>query len=384
MLSFAVACHIPVIGQSVTKKALFLGNSYTTYNSLPNLVEDIANSLGDSLIHDRNTPGGQTMAGHASNSTSLSKIASQEWDYVVLQSQSQEPSFPPSQVANDVYPYAQQLTDSIRRNTSCGTPLFFMTWGRKNGDASNCAAYPPICTYEGMQQRLRESYMEMAFTNQGRVSPVGVAWKRVREEYPEIDLYTPDESHPSYAGSYLAASVFYCSIFQKSCEPSDFTGSLDSTTAGRLRTIASETVLDSLGLWGFLEAEVILDSTFLNYAYLTSIFSNADSISWDFGDPLVGSSSDSLVTAEYLVEGEYAVTLSVYDRLNCESKSVNTIVQIQVPSSIDSELSNHFGQTIFITDLLGRRIDDVEEASQGTFFIEWDNLGNKRLIMKGW
>ena len=83
------------------------------------------------------------------------------------------PRFPPSQVANDVYPYAQQLTDSIRRNTSCGTPLFFMTWGRKNGDASNCAAYPPICTYEGMQQRLRESYMEMAFTNQGRVSPVG-------------------------------------------------------------------------------------------------------------------------------------------------------------------------------------------------------------------
>ena len=324
------------------------------------------------------------MAGHASNATSLSKIASQEWDYVVLQSQSQEPSFPPSQVANDVYPYAQQLTDSIRRNTSCGTPLFFMTWGRKNGDASNCAAYPPICTYEGMQQRLRESYMEMAFTNQGRVSPVGVAWKRVREEYPEIDLYTPDESHPSYAGSYLAASVFYCSIFQKSCESSDFTGSLDSTTAGRLRTIASETVLDSLGLWGFLEAEVVLDSTFLNYAYLTSIFSNADSISWDFGDPLVGSSSDSLVTAEYLVEGEYTVTLSVYDRLNCESKSVNNVVQIQVPSSIDSEPSNRFGQTIFVTDLLGRRIDDVEGASQGTFFIEWDNLGNKRLTMKGW
>ena len=50
-----------------------------------------------------------------------------------------------------------------------------MTWGRKNGDASNCSAYPPICTYEGMQQRLRESYMEMASANQGRVSPVGMA-----------------------------------------------------------------------------------------------------------------------------------------------------------------------------------------------------------------
>ena len=368
----------------MTKKALFLGNSYTAYNSLPNLVENIANSLGDSLIHDRNTPGGQTMAGHASNVTSLNKIASQEWDYVVLQSQSQEPSFPPSQVANDVYPYAEQLTDSIRRNTSCGTPLFFMTWGRKNGDASNCAAYPPICTYEGMQQRLRESYMEMASTNQGRVSPVGVAWKRVREEYPEIELYTQDESHPSYAGSYLAASVFYSSIFQKSCEASGFIGSLDSITASRLRTIASETVLDSLGLWGFLEAEVILDSTFLNYAYLTASYSNADSIAWDFGDPFVGSSSDSLVTAEYLVEGEYTVTLSVYDRLNCESKSADTIVQIQLPSSIDIELVSRFGQVVLRTDVLGRKIDNLDSLNMGQYFIEWDNMGNKRLRYKGY
>ena len=370
--------------QSITKKALFLGNSYTAYNSLPNLVEGIANSLGDSLVHDRNTPGGQTMASHASNMTSLAKISSQEWDYVVLQSQSQEPSFSPSQVANDVYPYAARLTDSIRSNTSCGTPLFFMTWGRKNGDALNCVNYPTICTYEGMQQRLRESYMEMASTNIGRVSPVGMAWKRVREEHPEIELYNPDESHPSYAGSYLAASVFYCSIFQKSCETSDFTGSLDSITARMLRSIASETVLDSLGLWGFLEADVIQDSTSLNYAYLSASYTNADSISWDVGDALISSNNDSLVTVEYLVEGDYIVTLSVYDRVNCESKSINTLIQIQLPSSLESQTFNPFGEVIFRTDVLGKRIDDIDCLNLGQYFIEWDNLGNKRLKTKGW
>lgn len=369
--------------QPITKKALFLGNSYTAYNSLPNLVEDIANSLGDSLVHDRNTPGGQTMAGHASNMTSLAKISSQEWDYVVLQSQSQEPSFSPSQVANDVYPYAARLTDSIRSNTSCGTPLFFMTWGRKNGDASNCTNYPTICTYEGMQQRLRESYMEMASTNIGRVSPVGMAWKRVREEHPEIELYNPDESHPSYAGSYLAASVFYCSIFQKSCETSDFTGSLDSITARMLRSVASETVLDSLGLWGFLEADILQDSTFLNYAYLMASYTNADSISWDFGDALISNSNDSLITVEYLVAGDYTVTFSVYDRVNCESKSINTLIQIQLPSSLESETSNPFGEVIFRTDVLGKRIDDIDCLNLGQYFIEWDNLGNKRIRVKG-
>jgi len=300
-----------------------------------------------------------------------------------LQSQSQEPSFPPSQVANDVYPYAERLTDSIRRNTSCGTPLFYMTWGRKNGDASNCAAYPPICTYEGMQQRLRESYMEMASTNQGRISPVGTAWKRVRKEYPGIELYAPDESHPSYAGSFLAASVFYCSVFQKSCEASDFVGSLDSTTASILRKIASETVLDSLGLWGFIEADVLLDSIFLNYTYLTASYSNADSVSWDFGNPLIGNSNDSLVIVEYPAEGEYTVTLSVYDRLNCESKSVNTLVQIQLPSSIYTDLSSRFGQVIFRTDVLGRSIDGLDCLDLGQYFIEWDNRGGRRLRCKG-
>ena len=384
-ITFLLALVVNSVGHSqpITKKALFLGNSYTAYNSLPNLVEDIANSLGDSLVHDRNTPGGQTMAGHASNMTSLAKISSQEWDYVVLQSQSQEPSFSPSQVANDVYPYAARLTDSIRSNTSCGTPLFFMTWGRKNGDASNCTNYPTICTYEGMQQRLRESYMEMASTNIGRVSPVGMAWKRVREEHPEIELYNPDESHPSYAGSYLAASVFYCSIFQKSCETSDFTGSLDSITARMLRSVASETVLDSLGLWGFLEADILQDSTFLNYAYLMASYTNADSISWDFGDALISNSNDSLITVEYLVAGDYTVTFSVYDRVNCESKSINTLIQIQLPSSLESETSNPFGEVIFRTDVLGKRIDDIDCLNLGQYFIEWDNLGNKRIRVKG-
>ena len=94
----------------------------------------------------------------------LTKINQQQWDYVVLQAQSQELSFSPFQVASDSYPYAEILVDSIFANSSCTEPLFFMTWGRKYGDQSNCQFYPPVCTYLGMQQRLRESYLDMTFT----------------------------------------------------------------------------------------------------------------------------------------------------------------------------------------------------------------------------
>ena len=232
-----------------TKKVLFIGNSYTNYNQLPVLVDNLANANGHDIIQDSNTPGGTTFASHSNNSTTLNKIKAQDWDYVVLQAQSQEPSFSPGQVASQTYPYAAILNDSILSNNTCTEPLFYMTWGRKNGDASNCGSYPPICTYDGMQQRLRESYLEMAQDNDASVAPVGVAWKTVRDLYPLIELYNPDESHPSLAGSYLAACVFYASIFRESVLGNTYTAGLDSLTAYRLQDIASYTVLDSLSLW---------------------------------------------------------------------------------------------------------------------------------------
>lgn len=228
---------------------LFLGNSYTYVNNLPQTLKDLALSLGDSLVFDSNTPGGYTLLGHSTNTTSIQKINQQAWDYVVLQEQSQLPSFSPGQVSTAVYPYARMLDSIILANDSCSETLFYMTWGRQNGDASNCASYPPICTYDGMQQRLRESYMEMALNNHASVSPVGVAWKRVRENHPSINLYQADQSHPSIYGTYLAACVFYSSIYHKSSIGGFISVGISASEGLALQSIASSTVLDSLSLW---------------------------------------------------------------------------------------------------------------------------------------
>ena len=50
----------------------------------------------------------------------------------------------------------------------------------------------------------------------------------VRKEYPKLgkDLYKKDGSHPSAKGAYLAACVFYATIFEKSPEKIGFTGGL--------------------------------------------------------------------------------------------------------------------------------------------------------------
>ena len=127
--------------------ALFLGNSYTSYNYLPAMVSSIADSMGDTLNVESNTPGGWRFMNHAeANSSSMQKIRQQDWDFVILQAQSNEPSVPEWQVEEEVYPYAQALVDSIAVNDSCTEPVFYMTWGRKNGDSVNGQHYPIIST----------------------------------------------------------------------------------------------------------------------------------------------------------------------------------------------------------------------------------------------
>ena len=75
------------------------------------------------------------------------------------------------------------------------------------------------------------------------VAPVGSTWYMVRHDHPEINLWQGDGSHPSRAGTYLAACVLYASIFQRSPEGLSFHGGLSDEQARVLQEEASENVL---------------------------------------------------------------------------------------------------------------------------------------------
>ena len=212
-----------------TKKVLFIGNSYTDVNNLPAMVSNAAASTGDVLIYDSNLPGGSRFINHASNPTTLNKINSNTWDYVVLQAQSQETSLNESQMVTEVYPYATSLSNAIRANNECSQPLFYMTWGKENGDAGNCPYLPWVCTYAGMDDKIRETYITMAQQNNAELAPVGAVWRYLRTNHPSIGLYSSDSSHPSLAGSYAAACAFYAVIYKK--DPTSITWNSTLTEA---------------------------------------------------------------------------------------------------------------------------------------------------------
>jgi hypothetical protein len=231
------------------KRALFIGNSYTAYNNLPQMVGQCATSTGDQLIYDSNTPGGTSFQSHSTNTTTIDKIELGTWDFVVLQEQSQRPAFPDAQVAQEVFPYATQLDELIKTHNPCAETVFYMTWGRKNGDAQNCAVWPPVCTYEGMDSLLYLRYMQMAEQNNAQVSPVGALWRYLRENHPALELYNADASHPSYAGSYAAACSFYAVIFRKDPTLITWIGNLSAQEATTIRNAAKIVVFDSLSNW---------------------------------------------------------------------------------------------------------------------------------------
>jgi hypothetical protein len=234
-----------------TLRALFIGNSYMGVNNLPQMVQDLSNSLGDVLIYESNTPGGQTFQMQAANPVNYQKMAAQEWDYIILQGQSQEPSFPFDQVNSQTLPYAVQLADSAKAIQPCSQVNYFMTWGRQNGDPQ----WDSINTFDKMNTRLRDAYLRIADSANAAVSPVGVAWKYVRDNYPVINLYQQDGSHPSLTGSYLAACVFYSSLYHKPSTGSTYNPGIDLADALLMQQIASSIVLDSLSTWKLIHSD---------------------------------------------------------------------------------------------------------------------------------
>ncbi|MCX6230670.1 MAG: PKD domain-containing protein [Bacteroidetes bacterium] len=316
----AFLLSINTFAQPQTKRVLFLGNSYTDVNNLPQMVADVTTSMGDVLIFDSNNPGGYTLQGHSTNATSLSKIMLGNWDYVVLQEQSQLPSFPIGQVITDVFPYAYILDSIINVYNPCGETVFYMTWGRKNGDASNCATWPPVCTYDGMDSLLNLRYRMMADSNHAILSPVGAVWHYFRQNFPLLDLYQSDESHPSIAGSYLAACTFYTCLFRKDPSLIPFTSSLSISDAINIKNAVKLIVFDSLMNWHIGEydhpvANYNYTLTAVNQLTFTNTSSNAISYNWDFGD---GSNSILMNPVhQYTNTGSYIVRLIAS---NCNEK----------------------------------------------------------------
>jgi len=214
---------------------LFIGNSYTMVNDLPGTFAQLAASGDNPVQTEMVAEGGWTLAQHVAAPETRATLQQRQWDYVVLQDQSQIPA-DASDRTRDVYPAVRQLVSEIQ--AAGAKPLLFLTWGHQDGWPQD-----GLPTYAAMQDQLTAGYMGIATELHIPVAPVGEAWRQAITASPQLDLWQSDGSHPTVEGTYLAACVFYAAIFQQSPVDLPYADGLAADTVRTLQTLAANTVL---------------------------------------------------------------------------------------------------------------------------------------------
>lgn len=248
-----------VICNATTKRVLFLGNSYTYVNDMPQLLANLAAANGDTLIFDSHTVGGYTIANHTVDTASLHRLMQGGWDRVVIQGQSSE--LVTATPETTTFPYAHILDSMVHCYSPCGETMFYMTWGYKNGDGdTDCAVNPLFCNYEAMDSTIRGNYLKMANLFRAEVSPAGPVRHYIRHHYPAIELYQADNSHPTLSGSYAVACAFYAAIFRKDPSGINYNAGLPAADADSIQVAARRVAFDSLSTWLVGTQDAYVDS----------------------------------------------------------------------------------------------------------------------------
>jgi len=214
-------------------RVLFVGNSYCYYNDMPAMLRDLAKSRpkGVQIEVESITPGGVGMKQHFESTGALEKIRAGGFTHVVLQGQSLEPISRPEEFQS----FARKLATEAK--TARAEVVFYQTWARRAGAKEYGESWSGG-TPKKMQAGLSESYAKAA-KGLGRVARVGDAWSAARAEKDAPELFDADGSHPSPAGSYLAACVLYETLSGKSClELEQRPDSIAAEIAPRLRKSA--------------------------------------------------------------------------------------------------------------------------------------------------
>lgn len=201
MLTGSAASSSPSRFAAPTKlRVLFIGNSYTYFNNLPELLSQLSASANPAkpLEAEMVTRGGATLKMHWEEGKALKALQQGKWDYVVLQEQSMLPISDPE----TMHQYARLFDAEIKK--AGAKTIFYLTWARQNQPEN--------------QAKLNDAYLHIARELKAMVAPVGITWANAFKADPKLVLHVEDKSHPNPAGSYLAACVFYSLIYGKSPE----------------------------------------------------------------------------------------------------------------------------------------------------------------------
>lgn len=221
-------------------KVLFIGNSFTYYNDLPLLTQEVAKSLGYDFISDSITQGSYTLTKFADNTDPKGKEvedklnSTNDYDYVILQEQSTRSYENPNEFEKAV----SDLNIKIKNTQENASIRLYETWGFP------IAANELKITIPEVEEKIRNEYDRVGNKYNLDVHYVGEAFSYVYQNYQDINLYNDDGRHPSYEGSYLASLVHVASLLGVDIRATTFIGDLNEDVANTLQEVAYKIVFN--------------------------------------------------------------------------------------------------------------------------------------------
>ncbi len=174
-------------------KILFLGNSHTFFNDMPELfarfMEKTAGQKPEVVML---AYPGRDLDWHLREYYALRfNLMYGGYDYCVIQ-QAAHP-YPPVEATLET---GACIIDLCRR---CGVePVVYMTWAEKR--------------FPENQQKMIDTCEKLARDHGTLLAPIGCVWQKVQQERPDIELYHTDGEHAGPYGDFLIAAVL-CSLF---------------------------------------------------------------------------------------------------------------------------------------------------------------------------
>jgi hypothetical protein len=196
--ALVLACGMGPSGVEVEEGeggVLFVGNSLTYANELPEMVRALALASGKTLRIGMVANPDWSLEDHWNGGAARS-VVRRGWEVVVLQ---QGPSSLPES-RELLIDYTRRFAGEIR--AAGATPALYAVW--------------PSRSRLGDFDRASESYRLAAEDVDGMLFPAGEAWRAGWREDPGLPLYAADGLHPSVAGTYAAALVIYARLLGRS------------------------------------------------------------------------------------------------------------------------------------------------------------------------
>jgi len=208
---------------------LFIGNSHSSSNNLPQLVTTlIEHGLPGTSANSIVAPGWRFLSERLEDGTTQQVLQGHVWTHVILQAQKYSSS------GRYHYPTdaAEEWIRRIRKLNAI--PVMFPEWPRKGN------------LEEG--QRVHLLHRQIAGREPACVAPVGLAWDLARVRLEPLNLYAADGNHSNLNGALLSAFVLYQSITQRSAEGLTYIKSIKvpAETQMALQEIAASVASESM------------------------------------------------------------------------------------------------------------------------------------------